>query len=317
MRLSRTCRLAGASIALVALTVLAAGCTAGAEPPSDSSAGGASTSDATLPPSDAPTELEPVSKLLVFMVENHSFDAMREQMTWTFDLSEQYGYTTEYRALTHPSLPNYLAIAGGSLFDIEDDHPPDQNPVSGESVFGQALALGKTARVYAEGMPENCATEDGGDRYGVRHNPWAYFVDERDACLSHDVSMEPFAVDVSSGSLPEAGMVVPDTCHDGHDCDLSVVDDWMRAQVGLAMTGPDWESGRLAIVITADEDDNDAENHVLTTVAHPSLDGVVVDVPLDHYALTRLYDEVLGAPLLRNAESAPSMADAFGLTVGE
>ena len=103
-----------------------------------------------------------MSKLLVFMVENHSFDAMREQMTWTFDLSEQYGYTTEYRALTHPSLPNYLAIAGGSLFDIEDDHPPDQNRVAGESVFGQALALGRTARVYAEGMPENCAAEDGG-----------------------------------------------------------------------------------------------------------------------------------------------------------
>lgn len=266
----------------------------------------------TVAPESA-SDRESVSKVLVFLVENHSYDEMRDEMPWVAALSDQYGYATGYRALTHPSLPNYLGIVGGSMFGVEDDHPPDRNPVSGESVFGQALALGKTARVYAEGMPENCALEDGGERYAIRHNPWAYFVDERDACLEHDVAMTALMDDVSSADLPNAGMVVPDTCHDGHDCGLDVVDSWMRDQVGLVMSGPDWASGRLVVVITADEDDDNADNLVLTTVAHPSLDAVVVDTPFDHYALTRLFDDVLGAAPLREAASAASLADEFGL----
>lgn len=256
-----------------------------------------------------------VTKLLVFIVENHSFDQMRQQMPWTFHLSETYGYATDYTALRHPSLPNYLGIAGGSTFGVADDDPPAAHPLHGASVFGQALALGKTARVYAEGMPGPCAVVNGGQRYAVRHNPWAYFVDERDACRANDVPLTGYAGDVAAGDLPDAGLVVPDVCHDGHDCDLAVTDDWMRQHVGLAMSGPDWRAGRLAIVITADEDDDGSGNRVLTTVAHPSLHGVVVDRPLTHYSLTRLYDEVLGAVPLREAAGAPSLARELGLPV--
>ena len=256
-----------------------------------------------------------VTKLLVFVVENHSFDQMRAQMPWTFRLSETYGYATDYTALRHPSLPNYLGIAGGSTFGVADDGPPAAHPLHGTSVFGQALAVGKTAAVYAEGMPRPCAAVDGGQRYVVRHNPWTYFVDERDACLAHDLPLTGFAGDVADGHLPNAGLVVPDACHDGHDCDLAVTDAWMREHVGLAMSGPDWKAGRLAIVITADEDNRLSGNRVLTTVAHPSLHGVVVDRPLTHYSLTRLYDEVLGAVPLRGAAGAPSLAHEFGLPV--
>ena len=40
----------------------------------------------------------------------------------------------------------------------------------------------------------------------------------------------------------------------------------------------------------------------------PGVNGVVVSAALDHYALTRLIDEVIGAPLLGNASSAPKIA---------
>jgi len=54
-----------------------------------------------------------VTKLLVFVVENHSLQQMRRGMPWLDHLARRYGYATQYRAITHPSLPNYLAIAGG------------------------------------------------------------------------------------------------------------------------------------------------------------------------------------------------------------
>ena len=77
--------------------------------------------------------------------------------------------------------------------------------------------------------------------------------------------------------------------------------------------GPDWRSGHLAVVLTADEDDRSAGNNVLTVVIHPSQKRNVVTSPLTHYSLTRLYEEVAGVPYLFDAASAPSMTTAFGL----
>ena len=113
----------------------------------------------------------PVTKLLVFVVENHSLAQMRSQMPEAFGLAKQYGYATHYRALTHPSLPNYLAIASGDTFGISDDNSPVAHVLHARAVFGQAIKAGKTAKVYAEGMLGTCALQTGGLRYAVKHNP--------------------------------------------------------------------------------------------------------------------------------------------------
>lgn len=253
-----------------------------------------------------------VTKLLVFVVENHSLDQMREAMPYTAALGKQFAVATSYQAVTHPSLPNYLAMTGGSTFGITDDDPPSSHTTDQPSVFGQALSLGKTAKLYAEGMPGNCATQNSG-QYAVKHNPWAYHLTERSSCEKYDVPITELGKDVADGRLPNAGMVVPDLCNDAHDCDLAVADGWLRTQIGMVMAGPDWRAGHLAIVVTADEDDHHQDNLVLTAVAHPSMHGAVVTTPLTHYSLARLYSEVLGAEPLGEARSAPSMATAFGL----
>lgn len=253
-----------------------------------------------------------MSKLLVFIVENHSLNQMRAEMPWTYSLAQRYGYATSYRALTHPSLPNYLAIAGGSTFGVSDDRDPSAHAIAGASVFGSALHAGLTAEVYADAMPRPCYETSSGT-YAVRHNPWTYFVSERTDCQSHDVPLDQLEVDVRAGHLPDAGMVVPDICHDAHNCKLATADNWMRDEIGLALTGPDFRAGRLAIVLTADEDDGSQDNTVLTVVAHPSLHHAVVGAPLSQLSLSRLYSEVLGTPPLREAATAPSMAAAFHL----
>src|ERR1700750_2497721 len=125
--------------------------------------------------------------------------------------------------------------------------------------------------------------------------------------------MAPFGADVRAGHLPDAGMVVPDVCHDAHDCSLATADAWLRQEVGLAMSGPDFRAGRLAIVLTADEDDGSQENTLLTFVFHPSVRHLVVGSPLTQLSLSRLYSEVLGTTPMRDAATAPSMATAFHL----
>jgi acid phosphatase len=149
--------------------------------------------------------------------------------------------------------------------------------------------------------------------YAVKHNPWAYFPAEASSCQSGDVPLTAFGPDVAAGRLPTVGMVIPDLCNDAHDCDLSQADDWLATNVGVAMSGPDWASGHLGIVITADEDDREHGNQILTVVANPSIDHLVVSEPLDHYALSRAYAEVAGVAPLANAANAADLLDAFGL----
>jgi acid phosphatase len=234
-------------------------------------------------------------------------------MPYTFRLARRFGYATNYVAVRHPSLPNYIAITSGDTHGISDDAAPAAHPLDGESVFGQALRSGRTAAVYADGMTGTCATVDGGDGYAVKHNPWAYYVRERADCASADQPVTALAAAARDGRLPNAGMVVPNLCHDAHDCDLATADGWIRTQLEGVLAGPDWRSAHLAVVLTADEDDRNSGNRVLTVVVHPSQRGHVVADRLDHYSLSGLYSAVLQAPALGHAADAPSMAKAFGL----
>jgi len=298
----------------------AAGCSATSPPPGGDTAGESSAQSTPKSAGETGTGTaretatsREVTKVLVFVVENHSLSQMKAGMPYTFGLAQRYGYATSHTAVGHPSLPNYIAIAGGQTYGITSNQPPAASPVRGTSVFGQALASGRTAAVYADGMPGSCATTDGGTGYAVRHNPWPYFVNERDACRRYDVPVDRLGAAIGQGTLPNVGMVIPNLCNDAHDCALGTADDWFRGWMTKLFHGPDWRSGHLAVVLTADEDDGSQENKVLTVVIHPSQRSNVVTSPLTHYSLTRLFEEVAGTPYLFGAASAPSMSAAFGL----
>lgn len=256
-----------------------------------------------------------VTKLLVFVEENHSLAQMKSGMPYAYGLAKQYGYATNYIATTHPSLPNYIDIAGGKTYGITtNDVPASNKKVDGASVFGQAIAAGKTAKVYADGMTSNCST-GGGDAYAVKHNPWPYFSSEKALCDKFNVPVAKLDADITAGTLPNAGMVVPNLDHDAHDGTLPVADEWFKGWMTKILASPDWKSGHLAVVLTADEDDRKSGNAVLTTVIHPSQKANVVNSGLTHNSLTRLYEDVVGASYLFDAATASSMSSAFGLTM--
>ena len=262
-------------------------------------------------PAAAPT----VTKVLVIVMENHSLHQMQSGMPYTFAQAQKYGYATHYQAIRHPSLPNYVAIVSGRPHGVTDDLNPSAHGLGGTTVFGQAIRAGRSARVYAEGMPSNCSGHNGGNLYAVRHNPWTYFTGERRLCDRYDVPLSHLSTDLTRGALPNAGLIIPNTCHDAHDCPLSSADHWFHGLMQQVYAGRDWKSGRLAVVLTADEDDHHSGNDVLTVVIHPSQHHRVVTTRLTHYSLTGLYDDALSTPRLNGARTAPSMAKAFHLPV--
>lgn len=268
-------------------------------------------------PGPAPAATPRVTKVLVVIEENHSLSQMQSQMPYAYSLAKQYGYASNYTAITHPSLPNYLAIAGGSTFGVTDDSYPSAHKIGSKSVFSAAISTGRTAKTYNETMPSNCYLSNSGS-YAVRHNPWAYFssTTERSRCRSYDKPFTAFAGDVSAGALPNVGMVTPNVCHDAHDCSLATADSWLKNTMTKVFNGPDWKAGRLAVVLTADEDDSSQGNKVLTAVIHPSQSHRVVTTALTHYSLTGLLCDVAHAPRLGAGATAPSMRTAFALPIG-
>jgi acid phosphatase len=303
----------------LAALVLAA-CSSGESPPQAQPSATATTASPTpsVTGGGGTTPSMP-TKVLVVVLENHSQTQVLQQMSYLKGLSTRYGRTTAYRAITHPSLPNYLVMAGGSTFGVRDDKNPSSHPLRGPSVFGQALHNGRTAKTYAEGMPSACALTSTG-RYAVRHNPWTYFTDsaERSACRRYDVpagtpSAGALRSDTGRGTLPNVGLVVPDVCSDAHDCSLATADRWLRAWVPVWLAGPDFAAGRLAVVVTFDEDDRSQGNTVLTVVAHPRLSGRVVSSPVTHDNLSGWLSRVAGGSPLRDAAGKASLGRLFGL----
>ncbi len=314
--------------AVLAGCLLAAGCgaatAAGSRPaassPAASSAagtGGSASASGSTAPARADRVAGGLRKILVIMEENHSEQQVFPAgMPYLWSLARRYGYATDWSDIGHPSLPNYLAIFSGSAFNQPDDCVPGPGcAYQGPTVFGQALALGQTARAYEESMPRPCDLADSGE-YDVNHNPWAYFPGEAASCRSGDVPAGTPAAgalvsDVRAGNLPAVGLVTPNLLHDGHDGTLAQADAWLRAWIPVLTSGPDWRDGRLAIVVVFDE--GDTTEQVPFVLMAPGLSGAVMTAPASQYALTRLIDQIIGARPLSHAGGAADVAAQFGL----
>lgn len=309
----RTSMVGGALVTALALATTAVAPTAWALPSHPVTT---APSAVSLPARHAP-QAAAVTKLLVVMEENEGTSAYG-QMPYLKRLSTTYGTATGYSGLVHPSLGNYLAIVSGQGTGTCGLHDPVPAlcPQPGASVFGQALASGRTATTYAESMVTPCQPKNS-TRYAPRHNPWAYFTAESLACLAHDVPLGTttsgaLRSDIAAGALPNAGMVVPNLIHDAHDGTLGQADAWLRTWMPRIMSGPDYRSGRLAVVITFDEGSANSQN-VPFVMVHRSLSHRVVTTRFTHYALCRLFTDILGTRPLGAGSTQPGLQKAFGL----
>jgi hypothetical protein len=221
-------------------------------------------------------------------------------------LAKRCGLATNMHAITHPSLPNYLALASGSTQGVTDDRPPaEQAPMPGPSIFGQ---LGEDWSSPQESMRGNCRLTSEG-RYAVKHNPAAYFLDARDACRRRNVPLR------GTPSLArKLTVVTPDMCNDMHDCPVATGDRWLSRFVPKLLASRTYRAGRTILVITFDENSGAEGNRIWTAVVAPSVrPGTRSGRTFTLYSVLRTTEEVLDLPLLGGARSAASMRPAFRL----
>jgi len=228
-------------------------------------------------------------------------------------LAKACGLATDYRAITHPSLPNYLAATGGSTFGVTDDAGPSAHEIAASSIF-QQLAVAKLSwRAYDESMPTTCDANSSG-RYAVKHNPAVYYTAIRQECALSDVPLEgELSRDITAGTLPSFAFITPNLCDDTHDCAVRTGDTWLESWIPRIVAGPNYLSGNTLIVLTWDEGVG-ASNLIPTIVIGPSVPaGTRSTTPLNHYSLLLTTEQLLGLAPLAAAIGATSMRASFHL----
>ena len=267
---------------------------AGAGPPGQSPCGGGK----------APAHYDHVVWILF---ENHSYSSIIGSSSAPYfnQLAKACGLATNYNAITHPSLPNYIALTSGSTQGITDDGDPSRHPLDVPSIYNQ-LRGGKS-RSLQESMPGNCRLSSSGE-YLPRHNPEVYYTNVRSDCASYDVPLGSSA-DISARFT----FVTPNRCNDMHSCSVSTGDTWLSRFLPRLLSSGQYRAGKTAVFITFDEGTH-SDNRVATIVVAPSVHpGARTATAYTHYSLLRTSEEMLGLGLLGNAASAMSMRAAFGL----
>ncbi|HKW07884.1 MAG TPA: alkaline phosphatase family protein [Candidatus Dormibacteraeota bacterium] len=248
-------------------------------------------------PSPDPSPSPTPSYVFVIVLENRSY-AQVVGSGYISQLAQQYAYTSDYHGVSHPSLPNYLALTSGSTYGIADD---GWHSLPAGGLGAQLTASGISWRAYMEGMSNGCYRSP--YPYALKHNPFAYY---GGACPPEVVPFTSFAADMQ-GDVPRFVWITPDLCHDGHDCSNSVVNSWLTQTVPAILNSSAWQDGGV-LFITWDEGE-DSANSVLTLVIHPEPVLHRSDRSYNHYSLLATIENELGLPRLGAAAQATPMDD--------
>jgi phosphatidylinositol-3-phosphatase len=171
--------------------------------------------------------------IIVFVFENHEYASVignAQAPTFT-RTARAFGTLTHYDAVTHPSLPNYIALVSGSTNGIVDDCT--RCTVDAPNLADELETAHKAWRVYAEGLPRTGYTGAFAGRYAKKHDPFVYFRDIADnqSRLRNIVPLSRLRPDLRSNRFPDFAFVVPDLCHSMHDCSVRAGDAWLRREL--------------------------------------------------------------------------------------
>jgi phosphatidylinositol-3-phosphatase len=278
--------------------------------------------------------------VIVIMLENHSYDQLigpahspaAAQAPYLNRLASSCGLAIDYHNVTHPSLPNYLAATGGGTFGITYDC--QGCATSAPSVFSQVAAAGGSWAVYAESMPGACQPRDDlAVKYTDHHNPPVFYRSLQASCAANDQPMGTplggaLISALQSGRLANYVFLAPNRCNDMHDCSIHTGDAWLAWWINTITASRVYRTQPTAIFITVDEGTGghigkgevcaqnpaDQSCHVPLVAVSPYVHRHSVDRQvLDHYALLRTTEQLLGLPPLGNAATAPDMRSAIGL----
>ena len=246
--------------------------------------------------------------IAVIVMENEEYGSIMgsHDAPYINSLAHDYGLAANMFAIAHPSLPNYLALTGGSTFGIQSDCTGCS---VGESGLASQLSSARISwKAYMENLPRSCFTGASAGLYAKRHDPFVYYRDvvADPALCSHVVPLTQLAADEQDNTLPTFVWITPNVCHDMHECDVATGDRFL-SRLGpplIHALGP-----RGLLFLTWDEGSSDkgccklaAGGHIVTILAGGAVrHHARLETPTDHYSVLQTVEDLLGLPRLRGA----------------
>jgi hypothetical protein len=267
----------------------------------------------SVPPTETPKPLVPnFQHIAIIMFENKEFGSVigNPQMPTYNKLAGEYTLLTQYFAIQHPSLPNYIALMGGDTFGI--DNNCNNCFINEPSLPDLIEASGRTWKTYQEDMPQPCFLGDKGD-YVQKHNPFVYFDPIRlnaERCQRSVVPLTALPMDIAANALPNFMFIKPNICNDSHDCKLDVTDAWLTNLLVTLIPGLDATGQSYVVVMLFEEGQGDHSccglpeggGRVPVVLYSPLVQNGFEDpTPYTHYSLLKTISEAWGLQYLAHA----------------
>ena len=308
-------------IIAVIVPSLLAGCSVGGDSRNRPATVPATHSPSAPSPAASPAPAEgsgPLAHIVIIVDENKPATSVigNAAAPYLNGLARTYAQATHYSAITHPSLPNYLALTSGTTAGITTDcNPPGGSCLVTGPNLAQALDRAhRSWKMYAESMPAPCTTANT-DLYAVKHNPFLYFpsvTDDPASCAAHDVPYSQLEAELATTtSLPDFSFISPNLCDDMHNCSVATGDAWLASAVPRILSSPAFTKQRSLLVVTFDE--GDAADNVIPCVfagpaARPQTSSAT---PFTHYSLLRTVEDAWGLPPLTAEDAAATPMTAL------
>jgi hypothetical protein len=248
-------------------------------------------------------------RVVLVMLENQRYEAViGNPSAPEFNrLADRYALLTDYFALAHPSLPNYMALVSGSTQRVGGEDC--SCTFAARNIADTIESSGRSWKVYAEGLPRPHFLGKASGGYLKRHNPLLYFNDvvSDPKRLDRVVALSDFSRDLARGTLPDFSLVVPDRCHSSHDCPFEEADDWLKGFLPPLLSSGQLKGG--VVFVTFDEADADdtegGGGQIPTLVLGPLVhSGARFGHRLTHYGLLRTIEDGWSLPRLGASASA-------------
>ena len=276
-------------IALLVLALAAAGCAGGSV-------------GATIPARPPPSVRVPTfTHVVVVVFENKEATSIAGNPDApTFNaLAHRYAVLTNYDAVSHPSLPNYLALVSGSTHGISSDCT--DCVIDARNLADTLAAAGKTWKTYAEDLPHPGYTGAFSGRYAKKHDPFLYFRDVADSRARRNrvVPFTQLSSDLRRHRLPDLSLVVPNLCDDMHDCSVATGDAWLKTHVVPLLHSRALRGGVVFVVFDEGTSSTGGGGHVYALALGPTVrGGSRFTRATNHYGLLRTIEDAWGLPRL-------------------
>jgi phosphatidylinositol-3-phosphatase len=257
----------------------------------------------TMAHNDAP-DITPFDHIFMVLLENVGYEAVignsvdAPYINNTL-LPRGTLYTMSF-GISHPSLPNYLALFSGSTRGVTNDscsNGPFQTP----NLYARMANAGLTIQGLMENLPyhgfEGCT--DG--YYVKKHNPFPFFAGVPGLAWVKYHGLPAV--------VPNVAFIVPNTrddMHDGENVHIQVQrgDQWLSGNLPQFIRYGNANNG--LVILTMDE--GQVANHIPTLLIGPRIaHGATNNIQVNHYNVLKTITDNFGLQAIGNCVGLPGL----------